>query len=290
MSRRYDMKKVARIVPGLRRVLIEKDALSQLTRRQKAEIEYLADKNRHLEKALGKRAQKIEIMPQLLKEEVLKAEHRKKTPNEAVIKHSPPFELIWVIPAVKVGSGGQADIFRTIIFLSKRGHNCKIYVFDPAGRSSLAEQKQLIREYYPELKSAIFYNSKKIVDGDAVFATHWITAYPVYNFGGQGRKYYYAQGYEPHTELAGYFNHLVEETYSFSFQGIVLGEWLAEKLSREYKMKCDYFDFGYDPSKYFLTNQPRSRDIFYYAQPLKAHRGFELGMMALEIFHAKNPK
>ncbi len=276
------LKKAALKTPGISRVLLDKQQLYKLTLNQKKEINKL---NRRL---AGKSQEKKDVIWPLLKKEILKAELSGSNKERLSKKHAPPLVLNWVVPAVVPSSGGQSDIFRTIMYLTKKGHHCRIYIYDHAKRSNLVAQKKIIEKHFPEFKNGIFYNSKKMDDCDAIFTTHWLTAYPVYNFQGVGKKYYFAQGYEPHTQPAGYLSQLAENTYDFGFKGIALGQWLAEKLN-EYQIPCDYFDFGYDPSEYFQISKNPRKDVLYYAQPQKAHRGFELGIMALEIFHAKNP-
>ncbi len=283
MGNRRKIKDLARSVPGVGKILKEKEQLYQTNIRQKEQIERLQ------QKLYEKSHEKKDFIWPLLKNEILELEQKSPKKQRSLPKRTPPFDLNWVVPAVSSSSGGQADIFRAIKYLTQKGHDCRIYIFDPMERSSLKEQKEIIEKRYRGVGSKIFYNSKKIDDCDAIFATHWLTAYKVANFRGQGNKYYYAQGYEPHTQPMGYLSFLAEQTYSFGLKGIVLGEWLAETLSEEYGMRCDYFDFGYDPDEYFLVNSQPRTDILFYAQPNKAHRGFELGIMALELFKAKNP-
>ncbi len=282
MAKSNDIKKLAQSVPGLGKILKEKQMLHQDNIRQKEQIERL-----QLKLSEKSREKKEPLWP-LLKTEILKAE-RLTVKEKPRIGHKPPYKLNWVVPAVSPSSGGQADIFRTIKFLTAKGHDCLIYIFDPAERSDLKEQRQIIKERYPGTGDNVFYNSLNFDDCDAIFATHWLTAYPVRNFGGKGKKYYFAQGYEPHTQAQGYLSYLAESTYSFGFRGVVLGKWLAEKLNGEYKMECEYFDFGYDPDEYFVDNHGSRGAVLFYAQPSKAHRGFELGIPALEIFHKTNP-
>lgn len=287
MSRQ--MRGLALAIPGLRRVLLEKRQLQTQVQRLESQVSHLAQQNETLKKRVAQQPPPKETIWPLLKAEILQAEKKKPGPAARPLKRLPPFTLNWVVQALSPASGGQADIYRTIKYLAQKGHHCRIYIFDVTEKSSLAKQKLAIKTHFPDLNAELFYNSRTMADCDAIFATHWLTAYRVYNFNGKGRKYYYAQGYEPHTQPMGYLSHLAEQTYSFGFRGITLGEWLQEKLTKDYKMKCDYFDFGYDPAEYFHTDEPRSKDVFYYAQPQKAHRGFELGIMALEIFHAKHP-
>jgi hypothetical protein len=125
---------------------------------------------------------------------------------------------------------------------------------------------------------------------DAIFATSWLTAYPVRSFTKASCKFYYVQDYEPYFEPAGTYSSLAADTYRFGFYGLTLGDWLAKKLSSEHGMRCEPFAFGVDPEQYVLRNlQPRHKVLFY-AKPTSPRRGFELGVLALECFHRLHPE
>jgi glycosyltransferase involved in cell wall biosynthesis len=71
--------------------------------------------------------------------------------------------------------------------------------------------------------------------------------------------------------------------------GITAGGWLDRKLSRDYGMECDHYDFGTDTNMYRFENSGQRKEIFFYARPVTVRRGFELGVMALELFHRQRP-
>jgi glycosyltransferase involved in cell wall biosynthesis len=83
---------------------------------------------------------------------------------------------------------------------------------------------------------------------------------------------------------------LAENTYRFGFHGITAGGWLSSKLSADYGMTCDHYDFGADKKNYKVLNTGKRKEIFFYARPVTERRGFDLGIMALEIFHKKMPE
>ena len=60
---------------------------------------------------------------------------------------------------------------------------------------------------------------------DAVFATGWETAYPVFNDAGDARKCYFVQDFEPLFYPVGSEYVLAENTYRFNFFGITAGKW-----------------------------------------------------------------
>lgn len=215
-----------------------------------------------------------------------------KPPKVAVRKkHKPPFAITWVVPPMGPVSGGHLDIFRTVEYLESQGHKCQIHFYDPLETSSLeAIQENLPK--YGNIKAKLFYNQvDNIQDCDAIFATNWHTAYPVFNYRGGAKKYYFVQDFEPYFDPVGSYSTFAENTYRFGFRGLTLGRWLTEKLSTEYGMTCDYFEQGVNPAHYNLTN-PRGtgrKRVLFYARPVTPRRGFELGIAALEIFHKAHP-
>jgi glycosyltransferase involved in cell wall biosynthesis len=54
-------------------------------------------------------------------------------------------------------------------------------------------------------------------------------------------------------------------------------------------MKTDNYNFGADKSLYSVLNEAERSDIFFYARPVTERRGFDLGLMALELFHKQMP-
>jgi len=204
--------------------------------------------------------------------------------------HKPPFNITWVVPPMGSSSGGHLDIFRTVNYLESQGHRCQIHFYDPLETSSLETVRENLPNYDP-IKAKLFYNqTDNIADCDAIFATNWHTAYPVFNYKGSAKKYYYVQDFEPYFDPVGSYSTFAENTYRFGFRGLTLGRWLTEKLSSEYGMKCDYFEQGVNPKHYNLSNPLGARKrVLFYARPVTPRRGFELGVAALEIFHKAHP-
>lgn len=223
-------------------------------------------------------------------EDIVNAQWYHPQKNQKKVKSKLPLRVSWVVPPMGQGSGGHADIFRTIHYLEEKGYICKVYFYDAQNNSSMDEVKQNLQHYSP-IRAKIYYNAAQIEECDALFATNWYTAYPVYNFKGAAKKYYYVQDFEPYFEPVGTYSTLAENTYKFGFRGITLGSWLTKKLSSEYNMKCDYFELGSDPKEYYIKNHSHERKkIFFYARPVTPRRGFELGILALEQFHHLHPE
>jgi hypothetical protein len=74
------------------------------------------------------------------------------------------------------------------------------------------------------------------------------------------------------------------------FHAITAGKWLSSKLRAEFGMQADSFDFGCDTAAYSMLPGIQRNGIVFYARPEAARRGFELGLMTMELFAAQHPE
>jgi glycosyltransferase involved in cell wall biosynthesis len=195
----------------------------------------------------------------------------------------------WVVPPAGIGSGGHLNIFRFVRHLESKGHTCRVFYYDP-NNSHTQEEADVVIKHFPAMKASVVVSLDGVEDCDAVFATSWQTAYPVFNLKTRARKFYFVQDFEPYFYPTSSESVLAENTYRFGLHGITAGRWLTEKLGADYGMKCDYYDFGSDYSRYHFTNTEKRKGVFFYARPVTPRRGFELGVLALELFHKKHPE
>ena len=82
---------------------------------------------------------------------------------------------------------------------------------------------------------------------------------------------------------------MAESTYRMGFQAITIGQCFAQKLAAEFGMAVESFEYGCDISRYYPRKACKRSGVVFYAKPEAARRGFELGIMALEVFAAKRP-
>ena len=197
--------------------------------------------------------------------------------------------IAWIIPPMGDVSGGHTSILRVIAGLEARGHTCVIYIYDPEHSSS----KEIITENlkkYPRVAANVIYDFTTIEPCDVLFATSWHTAYPVFNSDAAPDKYYFVQDFEPFFDPVGSYSTLAENTYRFGLHGITLGAWMKDRLEDEYGMECDNFDLAVTGGEYHLENRRKRKKIVFYARPVTPRRGFELGILALEVFHKRYPE
>jgi len=200
-----------------------------------------------------------------------------------------PYTINWVMSPPDSG-GGHQNIFRFIEILDRLGHKNNVYLYSTEDDMTVSQARDNV-DSYCNAKRLSFYKFMKgdMEKSDILFATGWETAYPVFNEKTDAHKMYFVQDFEPFFYPMGTNYILAENTYKFGFHGITAGGWLDEKLTNDYRMKCDHYDFGANPKHYQLTNKNKRKEIFFYARPVTERRGFDLGIMALEIFHKKMP-
>lgn len=197
--------------------------------------------------------------------------------------------IAWVM-SPPGGGGGHQNIFRFIEFLDKSGYKNDVYLYSNYDQMTIGEAKKNVSSYC-DAKNLTFhyFDNEKMIQADALFATGWETAYPVFNQKTDALKFYFVQDFEPLFYPMGTDYILAENTYKFGFHGITAGGWLAEKLHAEYAMKTDSYDFGANKSLYNVSNRGGRKEVFFYARPVTERRGFDLGLMALELFHKEMP-
>jgi O-antigen biosynthesis protein len=235
---------------------------------------------------------KHEVLLPVSTDDVLRADWNARPANGEKVLGSAPERLVvnWVIPPIANGSGGHHTILRFVRALEARGHTCNIIVYDGRGIQSAEESRAIIRRHFPAMKSNVWVGREKMGACHALIATAWQTAYPVFNAATTtARKFYFVQDYEPLFFPVGTESVLAENTYKFGLHGITAGPWLSLKLSTEFGMHCDHFEFGSDPSIYRFANSGKRTKIVFYARPVTPRRGFELGVFTLKSFANDNP-
>ena len=126
-------------------------------------------------------------------------------------------------------------------------------------------------------------------EAQAIFATSWETAYPAFLDASPAKRFYFVQDFEPYFYPQGSQSLLAENTYRFGFHGITAGGWLSHKLSTEFGMKTDHFDFAVNSEIYSISNLRPRNEVFFYARPSTPRRGFELGLLALQELARQRP-
>ena len=204
-----------------------------------------------------------------------------------------PCSFLWIMPPPGKGSGGHLNIFRFIKCLEEAGHSCQIYL-DLGEASGSTEHVKAVMDDYPVVKATktmkwLSDRKENVSEFHGIFATSCKTAYSSYNLETEAKRFYFVQDFEPYFYPVGSLFYLAENTYKFNFYGVTAGGWLAKKLRTEYGMQTDHYNFGAENSLYSLKNKERD-SIFFYARPYTERRGFEVGILTLNLFNKLHPQ
>jgi glycosyltransferase involved in cell wall biosynthesis len=195
--------------------------------------------------------------------------------------------LNWVTIPASPGSGGHTTLFRVIRYLQAHGYTNRVYFYNVYG-GDLSYYESIARQYYG-FDGKVGSVDVGMEDAHGVVATSWPTAYPVFNSHCTGKRFYFVQDFEPYFYPVGAMSLLAENTYRMGFHGITVGSCFADKLKTEFNMAVDSFEYGCDTSRYHRLQNSKRSGVVFYARRETARRGFELGLMALEVFAARCP-
>ncbi len=183
----------------------------------------------------GTKKQKIHFLAKY--DDIKKADWTTKPYRPRKNRAKAPYKVNWVMsPPGKGLGGGHQNIFRFVDYLERRGHDCAIYLYSDKQLQTAEDAENVFRSAYPQSKAKVEWLTDSMRPADAVFATGWETAYPVFNDPGPARKFYFVQDFEPYFHPIGSEYILAENTYRMNFYGITAGGWLAKKLNRDYVM------------------------------------------------------
>jgi hypothetical protein len=179
-------------------------------------------------------------------------------------------------------------MYRIIRYLEAHGYKNRVYFYN-VYRGDHRYYEWVVRNCY-QFNGVVASLDEGMEDAHAVVATSWPTAYAVFNSHCAGKRFYFVQDFEPYFHAAGALSFLAENTYRMGFHAITAGRWLAQKLTSEFGMRADSFEFGCDTTHYYRFEGGKRSGIVFYARTDAARRGFELGLMAIERFAAQHPK
>lgn len=199
---------------------------------------------------------------------------------------------LWFIPDFGAGSGGHLNIFRFMRGLEKLGMRLGVVIVGEHRHANRVQAKARIVEYFGTIEAAVCFGDDVLPHARGVVATSWITAhvakhYPV----SDAARFYFVQDYEPLFYPSGFESTAAAATYELGFQPICAGSWIADVLEERHGVRAlGHFGFSYDHDTYWP--KPKRDDIkrvFFYARPPTARRGFELGLLALDLVGRMRP-
>lgn len=209
------------------------------------------------------------------------------TPSRPMPSTGRPIRVNWVTTPPCAGAGGHSTLYRIVNHLQANGYDNHIYFYDVHLADHLY-YKTIVREAYGFTGAVEDLERTELGDADALVATSWPTAYPVYNARCAGKRFYFIQDVESDFHPVGTCRVLAENTYRMGLHGITAGRWLSQAMQAR-GMIAEPFEFGCDTSRYRNRAVPSRAGIAYYARPSVARRAFELGALALQVLAQRRP-
>jgi len=194
----------------------------------------------------------------------------------------------WIIIPPGPRAGGHTTVFRIIRYLEAHGYRNRVYFYNVYNADEDYYKSILRNDYGFEGEVAGLDNGME--DAHAVVATSWPTAYPAFNSSCAGKRFYFIQDFEPYFYPVGALSLFAENTYRMRFHGITIGSCFANKLRAEFGMTIDSVEYGCDTSRYSRLSTAKRSGVVFYARRDAPRRGFELGLLAMQLFAARNPE
>ena len=209
------------------------------------------------------------------------------TGTAAVLKGVAPDSITWVVPDFSPGSGGHTTILRFVQGLEKLGwHNQTVVIQAPYRWADAEDALNTIRKHFFPLKhTRVVLGCESIPPSRFLFATGWQTAYWVAKYKDAVHKFYFVQDFEPSFYPMGTEHLMAEDTYRLGLNAITAGDWLKNKLARDYGVSTQSILFSCDHDIYKPAERRPAdfdRHVFFYARPVTPRRAFELGALALK--------
>ena len=209
-----------------------------------------------------------------------KSPDSQKRPAESTAK-----TINWLIPDFGIGSGGHLNIFRYVSHLEQYGYDCRIVIVGHHRHKSTEAAAQEIREHFFPLQAEVHFGDVGYPSSVFSFATSWITAYYLRPIENTRHKLYFVQDFEPYFYPHGSEYAFAEATYGFGFTAVTAGQWLHQKMTRDYKASGMSLGFSYDRNLYkqHPRREPALRRVFCYVRPPTVRRGLESAFLALDL-------
>lgn len=195
----------------------------------------------------------------------------------------------WIMPMFLEGSGGHRTIIQNIQHLIQQGYECDVYVEDTGIIKNEKELKNMSDKYYGKCDGTFYLGFDMKKEYDIIFATAWYTAKVVRDIDTKAKKAYFIQDFEACFNPMGDGYLLASNSYCYGLQPITIGRWLSHKMSNEYGLRSQYFDFCADGKVYKNLNKEKENAICFIYQPDKPRRCSIIGIEALGIVKHLRP-
>jgi glycosyltransferase involved in cell wall biosynthesis len=234
-------------------------------------------------------------------EEANKAYFGIRTPQTAVAPQPPPkakgrktkaqqpaLQSVGVImPDIMIGGGGHRKILKFSQAFANAGVAVTLYV-DTRDNPDLVRKK--IRQHFYDFPFELKIYRGSVGEHSALICTHWSTAFSLRNYPKPAKVAYFVQDFEAMFDAVGSTYVKAVATYAMGFHLVCYGNWVSQRILREFNIPSRVVPFSVDRSIYApQLNAPQTVDILFFARPSQPRRCFELGVEALRsIYRANN--
>jgi glycosyltransferase involved in cell wall biosynthesis len=202
--------------------------------------------------------------------------------------------ICWIIPDFVPGAGGHMTIFRIASHLESFGHEITFAIQNPSVHGSGKDAATTINSHFQPFRGRVdlFTRDLPVIEGDALIATDFLSCYPVRSLSGFRRKFYLVQDHETQFHPMGARAFLAENSYTMGFDCLCAGDWLADLIREKFEGWAMSWPLAYDPNVYFSRREEArsERRIAFYCRFLTERRAVELGMLALDLLHARGER
>ncbi len=213
-----------------------------------------------------------------------------------LVRPASGYRVAWLITPPGRTSGGHQNAFRFMSFLEQAGNPTNVFLYSPAKYPAVSIDgvKRMMAETsaYPEIRGEFrVYDPERGIEGeyDAIVACDWETTFAAHRYEGTAKRFYFTQDFEPAFFPWGSDYAAAENSYRLGFHGFSAGRWLAEKLTADYGMSADHYDYAVDTSRYHYVNSSPRNEVLFYARPPTPRRATEFGLLALRELHRRRP-
>jgi glycosyltransferase involved in cell wall biosynthesis len=202
--------------------------------------------------------------------------------------------ICWIIPDFVPGAGGHMTIFRIASHLESFGHDITFIIQNPSVHGSGKDAATTINSHFQPFRGRVYLFTRDlpVIEGDALIATDFLSCYPARSLSGFRRKFYLVQDHETQFHPMGARAFLAENSYTMGFDCLCAGDWLADLIREKFEGWAMSWPLAYDPNVYFSRREEArsERRIAFYCRFLTERRAVELGMLALDLLHARGER
>jgi glycosyltransferase involved in cell wall biosynthesis len=198
--------------------------------------------------------------------------------------------VTFVLPGMDRGSGGHRNVILMARGLARHGYRT-ILTFTGA-TSGYPTPESLVEDWrLYEDGIRVFYAEQPVQPSDITFATLWSTVYTIRDSAlDLGAKFHFVQDYEALFYPMGTDHLRALNALDQDFRRVTWGSWLKDLLASRHGLEAQVVPIPIDHELYRVRNDVERRKnlVAFFARPEMPRRCFELGVRALEVFHARH--